>query len=91
MTNPTFPAAGASSTGTDVSALLSIRHAVMELGDGDTKVTALDDVSLDVATGEFLAVVGPSGSGKSSLLAVAGALASPIPERSWSTARTSRN
>lgn len=77
MTNPTFPAAGASGAGTDRPALLSIRHAVMELGDGDTKVTALDDVSLEVAGGEFLAVVGPSGSGKSSLLAVAGALASP--------------
>jgi putative ABC transport system ATP-binding protein len=56
---------------------LSIRDAVMELGDGDNKIKALDNVNLDVAPGEFLAVVGPSGSGKSSLLAVAGALATP--------------
>lgn len=56
---------------------LSIRDAVLELGDGDTRVRALDGVSLDVAPGEFVAIVGPSGSGKSSLLAVAGALASP--------------
>lgn len=63
--------------GSRSGAALSIRNAVMELGDGDNKITALDNVSLDVAPGEFLAVVGPSGSGKSSLLAVAGALATP--------------
>ena len=77
MTNPMFTATGAGLADAPRTSGLSIRHAVMELGDGDTKVTALDDVSLDVAPGEFLAVVGPSGSGKSSLLAVAGALASP--------------
>jgi len=35
---------------------------------GDTQVVGLDDVSFDVREGEFLAVVGASGSGKSSLL-----------------------
>lgn len=46
-------------------------------GDGEDTVTALDDVHLTVAPGELVAVVGPSGSGKSSLLAVAGALVRP--------------
>ncbi|WP_449371858.1 ABC transporter ATP-binding protein [Arthrobacter psychrolactophilus] len=56
---------------------LSIRNATLEMGDGDSKVIALDNVNLEVAAGEFLAIVGPSGSGKSSLLAVAGALSAP--------------
>ncbi|WP_019854986.1 ABC transporter ATP-binding protein [Actinopolyspora mortivallis] len=45
--------------------------------DGERTVTALRDVSLEVGAGELLAVTGPSGSGKSSLLAVAAGLLSP--------------
>ena len=56
---------------------LSVQDAVLELGDGDSRVRALDHVSLEVRRGEFVAIVGPSGSGKSSLLAIAGALAAP--------------
>ena len=56
---------------------LELRGATLRLGAGDTAVTALDQVELAVEAGEVLAVVGPSGSGKSSLLAVAGALAQP--------------
>lgn len=51
---------------------VSLRHR-----DGDEVVTALDAVDLTVAPGELIAVVGPSGSGKSSLLAVAGGLGVP--------------
>jgi putative ABC transport system ATP-binding protein len=56
---------------------LEVSNAVLELGDGDSRVRALDDVSLTAMPGELVAIVGPSGSGKSSLLAIAGALASP--------------
>ncbi|MBQ1122961.1 ABC transporter ATP-binding protein [Streptomyces smyrnaeus] len=45
--------------------------------DGDTRLTALDHVTLDVPQGSLTAVVGPSGSGKSSLLAVAATLITP--------------
>ncbi len=61
----------------DTIPALELIDVVLELGDGDSRVRALDDVSLTVMPGEFLAVVGPSGSGKSSLLAIAGALSRP--------------
>ncbi|MEV0091253.1 ABC transporter ATP-binding protein [Streptomyces sp. NPDC050738] len=45
--------------------------------DGEGRLTALDAVSLEVPAGTLTAVVGPSGSGKSSLLAVAATLVAP--------------
>ncbi|MFI1461944.1 ABC transporter ATP-binding protein [Nocardia carnea] len=45
--------------------------------DGDRRLTALDRVDLEVPRGNVTAVVGPSGSGKSSLLAVAATLITP--------------
>jgi putative ABC transport system ATP-binding protein len=43
---------------------------VKTYGSGDTKVTALDDVTVSFAAGEFTAIMGPSGSGKSTLMHV---------------------
>ena len=45
--------------------------------DGDQRLTALDHVSLTAEPGTLTAIVGPSGSGKSSLLAVAATLITP--------------
>ena len=44
---------------------------------GEQSVTALDGVSLDVAAGEFVAIMGSSGSGKSTFMNLAGALDVP--------------
>ena len=56
---------------------LVVEHVTLELGDGDQKIKALDDVSTEVGPSKFAAVVGPSGAGKSSLLAVCGGLCRP--------------
>jgi NitT/TauT family transport system ATP-binding protein len=50
----------------------------MAYGRGAAAVKAIEDVSLDVARGEFIAVVGPSGCGKSSLMKLISGLHAPL-------------
>jgi putative ABC transport system ATP-binding protein len=56
--------------------VLQLRDAVKEYP-GSPPVRALDGVSLDVVSGEMVAIIGPSGSGKSTLLHMIGALDRP--------------
>jgi putative ABC transport system ATP-binding protein len=56
---------------------LNLTDITLTYPDGESRLTALDHVTLDVPKGSLTAVVGPSGSGKSSLLAVAATLITP--------------
>ena len=57
--------------------VIEIRGVVKEYGAGAARVTALGGIDLDVAEGEFLAVLGRSGSGKSTLLHLLAGLDQP--------------
>ncbi|MEP6560018.1 MAG: ABC transporter ATP-binding protein [Nakamurella sp.] len=56
---------------------LHLTDVTLTYPDGDRRLTALDEVSMIADPGTLTAVVGPSGSGKSSLLAVAATLITP--------------
>lgn len=56
---------------------LTLDHITLTYPDGESTVTAVDDVSLTAPAGLMTAIVGQSGSGKSSLLSVAAGLLAP--------------
>ncbi len=51
-------------------AAVSVRNVSKTFGTGAAAVHAVDDVSVDIADGEFFCLLGPSGSGKTTLLRV---------------------
>jgi putative ABC transport system ATP-binding protein len=60
---------GSGDTGrSEGTAAASARGATKVYGQGDTKVTALNNVDVDFSKGHFTAIMGPSGSGKSTLM-----------------------
>lgn len=56
---------------------LAMRNVSLTLGSGANRTDALIDINLDLLPGELVAITGRSGSGKSSLLNVAGGLMRP--------------
>ena len=54
--------------------ILETKHLKKYYGQGDSLVKAVDDISISVEKGEFVAIVGTSGSGKTSLLNLLGGL-----------------
>ncbi|HLH03115.1 MAG TPA: ABC transporter ATP-binding protein [Bryobacteraceae bacterium] len=65
------------------SPIIRVRGLQKTYHTSDVPVQALRGVDLDVAKGEFLAVVGPSGSGKSTLFHILGGLAAPTDGEVW--------
>ena len=58
-------------------ALVELRNVSKIYRLGDEEIRALDDVTTDIAEGEFISIIGPSGSGKSTLMHILGCLDSP--------------
>lgn len=57
--------------------ILDLRHIVKKYRMGDSVITAVDDVSLSVDEGEFIAIVGTSGCGKTTLMNLSAGLERP--------------
>ncbi|MDZ7269283.1 MAG: ABC transporter ATP-binding protein [candidate division KSB1 bacterium] len=57
--------------------VLRARQIVKTFHDGELETQVLKGIDLDIAAGDFLALMGPSGSGKSTLLAILGTLLRP--------------
>jgi lipoprotein-releasing system ATP-binding protein len=60
-----------------MSSVLSIRGLERRFRSGESELVVLSHLDLDVAPGEIVGLIGPSGSGKSSLLHAAGLLEQP--------------
>jgi putative ABC transport system ATP-binding protein len=67
--------------------VLRARRLRKHYGSGEGLVRALDEVDLDVASGEALVVMGPSGCGKSTLLHLLGGLDRPTAGEMWLNGR----
>ncbi len=57
--------------------LIDVKHAIKTYQTGDESFNALDDVSLAIEEGEFVAIMGTSGSGKSTCMNMLGTLDKP--------------
>lgn len=60
-----------------MSHLIELQNIFKIYSDGDSEIRALDDVSLTIDEGEFVAIVGSSGSGKSTCMNMIGCLDVP--------------
>lgn len=57
-----------------MTAIMTLKNIAKVYKTGDENTIALDNISLEIQKGEFVAIMGPSGSGKSSLMHIIGIL-----------------
>ena len=57
--------------------LIEMKNIIKEYSVGEIKIKALDNVSLQISKGEFVAITGQSGSGKSTIMNILGCLDKP--------------
>jgi len=67
----------ATATATSLIPEIELEHVSMQYESGSSRVTALQDVSLTIAKGEFVSLLGPSGCGKTTLLRIMADLIQP--------------
>jgi putative ABC transport system ATP-binding protein len=68
-------------SGAAAGALIAARELTKIYRMGDVEIRALDEISIDIAAGEYVAVSGASGSGKSTFMNLVGALDTPTSGR----------
>ena len=60
------------------AALISLNKATKSFGQGEARITAVDQVDLSVERGQIFGVIGHSGAGKSTLIRLLNGLDTPV-------------